>query len=79
MPSACFSSSASAFAASPSFGTTIAKLKVPGSCVAPEPPPAPLAQALFKGAEVGDVIPGDLFGAVAELLAYLVRIRQLML
>ncbi len=39
----------------------------------------PLAQALFKGADVGDVIPGDLFGAVAELLAYLVRIRQLML
>ena len=39
----------------------------------------PLAQALFKGAEVGDVIPGDLFGAVAEVLAYLVRIRQLML
>lgn len=39
----------------------------------------PLAQALFKGAEVGDAIPGDLFGAVAEVLAYLVRIRQLML
>ncbi|MBP7779322.1 MAG: flagellar biosynthesis protein FlhB [Acidobacteria bacterium] len=38
----------------------------------------PLAQALFKGAEVGDSIPGDLFGAVAEVLAYLVRIRQLM-
>lgn len=38
----------------------------------------PLAQALFKGAEVGDVIPGELFGAVAEVLAYLVRIRQLM-
>jgi len=38
----------------------------------------PLAQALFKGAEVGDAIPGDLFGAVAEVLAYLVRIRQLM-
>ncbi|MEZ5420342.1 MAG: EscU/YscU/HrcU family type III secretion system export apparatus switch protein [Vicinamibacterales bacterium] len=37
----------------------------------------PLAQALFKGAEVGDVIPADLFGAVAEVLAYLVRIRQL--
>jgi flagellar biosynthetic protein FlhB len=37
----------------------------------------PLAQALFKGAEVGDVIPGELFGAVAEVLAYLVRIRQL--
>ncbi|MEZ5290628.1 MAG: flagellar biosynthesis protein FlhB [Vicinamibacterales bacterium] len=39
----------------------------------------PLAQALFKGAEVGDVIPADLFGAVAEVLAYLVRVRQLML
>jgi flagellar biosynthetic protein FlhB len=39
----------------------------------------PLAQALFKGAEVGDAIPADLFGAVAEVLAYLVRIRQLML
>ena len=39
----------------------------------------PLAQALFKGAEVGQAIPGDLFGAVAEVLAYLVRVRQLML
>jgi flagellar biosynthetic protein FlhB len=37
----------------------------------------PLAQALFKGADVGDVIPAELFGAVAEVLAYLVRIRQL--
>jgi flagellar biosynthetic protein FlhB len=39
----------------------------------------PLAQALFKGAEVGDAVPAELFGAVAEVLAYLVRIRQLML
>ncbi len=39
----------------------------------------PLAQALFKGANVGDAIPAELFGAVAEVLAYLVRIRQLML
>ena len=39
----------------------------------------PLAQALYKSAEVGDAIPADLFGAVAEVLAYLVRIRQLML
>jgi len=39
----------------------------------------PLAQALYKGAEVGDAIPGQLFGAVAEVLAYLVRIKQLML
>jgi len=38
-----------------------------------------LAQALYKGADVGDVIPSALFGAVAEVLAYLVRIKQLML
>jgi flagellar biosynthetic protein FlhB len=38
-----------------------------------------LAQALYKGAEIGDTIPGPLFGAVAEVLAYLVRIKQLML
>lgn len=39
----------------------------------------PLAQALYKSAEIGDIIPGPLFGAVAEVLAYLVRIRQLVL
>ena len=39
----------------------------------------PLARALYKGAEVGDTIPADLFGAVAEVLAYLVRLKQLML
>jgi flagellar biosynthetic protein FlhB len=39
----------------------------------------PLAQGLYKGAEVGDTIPAALFGAVAEVLAYLVRIKQLML
>jgi flagellar biosynthetic protein FlhB len=39
----------------------------------------PLARALFKGAEVGDIIPSPLFGAVAEVLAYLIRIKQLML
>ena len=38
----------------------------------------PLARALHKDAEVGDVIPAPLFGAVAEVLAYLVRIKQLM-
>ncbi len=38
-----------------------------------------LAQALYKGVEVGETIPADLFGAVAEVLAYLVRIKQLML
>ena len=38
-----------------------------------------LARALYAGAEVGETIPGDLFGAVAEVLAYLVRIKQLML
>lgn len=38
-----------------------------------------LAQALYKGTDVGDTIPAELFGAVAEVLAYLVRIKQLML
>jgi flagellar biosynthetic protein FlhB len=37
----------------------------------------PLAQALFKSTEVGDTIPSHLFSAVAEILAYLVRLRQL--
>jgi flagellar biosynthetic protein FlhB len=39
----------------------------------------PLARALHAGAEVGDTIPAPLFGAVAEVLAYLIRIKQLML
>jgi flagellar biosynthetic protein FlhB len=39
----------------------------------------PLARALHANAEVGDFIPPDLFGAVAEVLAYLVRIKQLVL
>ena len=39
----------------------------------------PLAQTLYKTAEVGETIPAQLFAAVAEVLAYLVRIRQLVL
>ncbi len=39
----------------------------------------PLAQMLFKTTEVGDTIPAPMFAAVAEVLAYLVRIKQLML
>ena len=39
----------------------------------------PLAQALFKTAEVGDVIPAGLFAAVAEVLAQLIRLKQLVL
>jgi len=39
----------------------------------------PLTRALYKECEVGDVIPGQLFGAVAEVLAYLIRIKQLVL
>jgi len=39
----------------------------------------PLAQALYKTAEVGDFIPGALFEAVAEVLAYLIRLKQLAL
>jgi flagellar biosynthetic protein FlhB len=38
-----------------------------------------LARALYKTADVGQTIPADLFGAVAEILAYLVRLKQLML
>lgn len=38
-----------------------------------------LARALHKHADVGDTIPADLFGAVAEVLAYLVRLKRLML
>lgn len=38
-----------------------------------------LARALHKNADVGDTIPADLFGAVAEILAYLVRLKRLML
>ncbi len=39
----------------------------------------PLARALYKDAEIGDLIPGALFEAVAEVLAYLIRLRQLVL
>lgn len=39
----------------------------------------PLAQALYAHVEVGQAIPGNLFEAVAEVLAYLVRLRQLTL
>jgi flagellar biosynthetic protein FlhB len=38
-----------------------------------------LARALYKNADVGDSIPASLFGAVAEILAYLVRLKQLIL
>jgi flagellar biosynthetic protein FlhB len=39
----------------------------------------PLAQALFKAAEVGEAIPAGLFSAVAEVLAQLIRLKQLVL
>lgn len=39
----------------------------------------PLAQALYKSVDVGEAIPGNLFEAVAEVLAYLVRLKQLTL
>lgn len=38
-----------------------------------------LARALYREAEVGEAIPAGLFGAVAEVLAYLVRARQVLL
>jgi flagellar biosynthetic protein FlhB len=36
-----------------------------------------LARALYANTEVGDTIPGDLFEAVAEVLAYLIKLKQL--
>jgi flagellar biosynthetic protein FlhB len=39
----------------------------------------PLAQILFKTAEVGEAIPSGLFTAVAEVLAQLIRLKQLTL
>jgi flagellar biosynthetic protein FlhB len=38
-----------------------------------------LARALHQSVDVGDTIPAALFGAVAEVLAYLVRLKQLVL
>jgi flagellar biosynthetic protein FlhB len=38
-----------------------------------------LARALHESVEVGETIPSALFGAVAEVLGYLIRIKQLML
>lgn len=36
----------------------------------------PLAQALFQTAEIGDVIPPALYQAVAEVLAYVYRLKR---
>jgi flagellar biosynthesis protein FlhB len=36
----------------------------------------PLAQTLFKVTEVGEVIPADLYQAVAEVLAYVYRLKR---
>ena len=38
-----------------------------------------LAQALYRSCEVGDSVPAHLFEAVAEVLAYLIRLKQLVL
>ena len=36
----------------------------------------PLAQALFKTAEIGDLVPPELYKAVAEVLAYVYRLKR---
>jgi flagellar biosynthetic protein FlhB len=36
----------------------------------------PLAQALYKSAEVGQEIPADLYKAVAEVLAYIFKLMK---
>jgi flagellar biosynthetic protein FlhB len=38
-----------------------------------------LARGLYHHCEVGDSIPSHLFEAVAEVLAYLIRLKQLVL
>ena len=38
----------------------------------------PLARALFKHAEVGDEVPAALYGAVAEVLAWVFQLRRQM-
>jgi flagellar biosynthetic protein FlhB len=35
----------------------------------------PLARALFRSAEIGDFIPEELYRAVAEVLAYVYRLK----
>ncbi len=39
----------------------------------------PLARGLYDTAEIGEAIPGPLFAAVAEVLAQLIRLKQLVL
>lgn len=39
----------------------------------------PLARSLYDTAEIGETIPGPLFAAVAEVLAQLIRLKQLVL
>ncbi|WP_308215331.1 EscU/YscU/HrcU family type III secretion system export apparatus switch protein [Sinobaca sp. H24] len=36
----------------------------------------PLARALFSQADIGDEVPEDLFKAVAEVLAYIYRLKH---
>jgi flagellar biosynthetic protein FlhB len=36
----------------------------------------PLARALFKMVEIGDQIPGELFQAVAEILAFIYHLKN---
>jgi len=35
----------------------------------------PLAQALYKSVDIGDIIPEKLYKAVAEILAYVYRLK----
>jgi len=37
----------------------------------------PLARSLFKGVDIGAYIPADLYQAVAEILAYVYRLREM--
>jgi flagellar biosynthetic protein FlhB len=38
----------------------------------------PLAQTLYKSVKIGEAIPGSLYKAVAEILAYVYRARNVL-
>jgi flagellar biosynthetic protein FlhB len=51
--------------------------KIAGEHQVPMVEDKPLAQALFKMVEIGEFIPMELYRAVAEILAYVYRLKGL--
>ena len=50
--------------------------QVARECGIPTVENKPLAQALFKAVDIGDAIPEELYRAVAEILAYVFRLKE---